>query len=540
MKAPLRLLLRSAMWVWRWLLLAPISRALVLGSRRKVPPIAPEDSLLLHSATTLARLIRTRRLTSEQVVTTYIRRVRTVNRILNAVVEPRFDEALQEAKLADTEAEKAHQDPEAQEKLRQQRPLLGVPITVKESIAVEGMYNESGRWRPPADRVPAATDADVISHLKAAGAIIIAVTNTPELCMFWETNNSVFGRTRNPHDTRRCVGGSSGGEAALVTSAASPIGVGSDLIGSLRLPAALVGVFAHKASGGVVSPTGHEPRCHDPKYALHLALGPMARRAEDLELGLSAMISERMRRKLRLDSISDITMGELRFYFLEDDGGSKLCGGVDPLILERMRSFLGHLGSEYGAQVRPLQIPLMETAFEAASLTLLSIDGFEQTPFFDETDPRRLRRVWHELGRYLTCRSTTSFPVIAYGLLKRASQRMRRRSEEAARLTDELRRMLDKELGNDGVLLLPTWTTGAPFHRQMWGRLLDLGLLLPINALGLPATSCPMGVDKRGLPLGVQVAAVRGNDRVTLAVARELERFFGGWTPPACCDLDNK
>lgn len=162
------------------------------------------------------------------------------------------------------------------------------------------MSNDAGRVFLE-KQVPASDDADVIRSLKAAGAIPILVSNTPDQCMFWETYNKVTGLTRNPFDTRRTVGGSSGGEAALLGSGASVIGIGSDVAGSLRLPAMYVGVFGHKPSPRSISIEGHIPACKDKKFLDHFILGPMVRYMEDLPLVLNVMVKEEYRSLLKLN-----------------------------------------------------------------------------------------------------------------------------------------------------------------------------------------------------------------------------------------------
>lgn len=146
--------------------------------------------------------------TSEAVVTTFINRIKQVNPILNAVVEERFSFAIEEAKKVD---HIIASDVHTTDKLKHMYPLLGIPITIKEAISVSGMSNNGGMI---SSRCKATTDADVIKKIKDAGAIIVAVTNTPELSLDWECYNNVTGTTSNPYDNRRTSGASSGGEVS--------------------------------------------------------------------------------------------------------------------------------------------------------------------------------------------------------------------------------------------------------------------------------------------------------------------------------------
>lgn len=144
-----------------------------------------KNSLLEIPATKLAVMIRTKQVKCEEVIKAYAERIQEVNPYINAVVEERFEEALKEARKIDEDIEKGVRSVEAMEK---ETPLLGVPITVKESIAVKGMQNQAGRvWRT---KQVAEEDAPIVANMKKAGAIILLVSNTPELCLNWETDNN--------------------------------------------------------------------------------------------------------------------------------------------------------------------------------------------------------------------------------------------------------------------------------------------------------------------------------------------------------------
>ena len=185
------------------------------------------DPVLKLSAVFLARQIKQRTLTAERVIRVYIHRIHEVNPILNAIVSDRFVDALEEARHIDEVLDSEDSSFAAEKSQLLQKCLLGVPVTIKESISCKGLPNSSGL----VDRkdIISDVDAQVVENLKAAGAIPIAVTNCSELCMWWETANNVYGRTNNPYDTSRIVGGSSGGEGAIIASAGSVCGIGSDV-----------------------------------------------------------------------------------------------------------------------------------------------------------------------------------------------------------------------------------------------------------------------------------------------------------------------
>jgi fatty acid amide hydrolase 2 len=185
----------------------------------------PLDPLLRYSATKLASKIRNLEVTSIAVINAYIERIRSVNKKINAVVVDRFEEATLDARQVDNMINGL--DREAREKVCDTKPFLGVPFTTKESFSVSGMPNCSGLVARKGYR--STEDAPVVERLRNAGAILIAVTNCSELCMWWESANRVYGRTNNPFDTNRIVGGSSGGEGAVLGAAGSVIGIGSGI-----------------------------------------------------------------------------------------------------------------------------------------------------------------------------------------------------------------------------------------------------------------------------------------------------------------------
>jgi len=169
---------------------------------------------------------------------------------------------------------------------RELGPLHGVPLTVKDTIDTRGLRTTSGS-RLRATDVPD-RDATVVARLKAAGAIILGKTNTPEMAVPYETDNPVFGRTNNPHDLDRTPGGSSGGEAAAIAAGLSPAGIGSDLSGSIRVPAHFSGICGLKPTPGRIPATGHFPNSVGP-FALIGVVGPMARKVQDLKLLFEVM-----------------------------------------------------------------------------------------------------------------------------------------------------------------------------------------------------------------------------------------------------------
>ncbi|CAL1299385.1 unnamed protein product [Larinioides sclopetarius] len=245
------------------------------GKRDELPPI--NNLLLLEPATNLATKIRKKKLKSVDLVNLYISRIQEVNPCINAAVNFRFEKALEEAQLID---EFIASDQKTEEELERDKPFLGVPLSVKELIAVEGMPFTAGLVSRKNVRAPC--NAETVKLMKAAGAIPLVTTNVSELGMWYESYNRVYGRTCNPYDTNRSPGGSSGGEGSLIGAAGSVIGIGSDIGGSIRIPALFNGVFGHKPTPEVVSNYGSYPPSGEREFVPCLSVGPLCRYATDL------------------------------------------------------------------------------------------------------------------------------------------------------------------------------------------------------------------------------------------------------------------
>src|ERR1019366_7056365 len=226
--------------------------------------------ILAFSATHQARLVRQRAVSSVELVHAHLARIATVNPRIHAVIEVFAATALAAADAADRAV--ALGTPAG--------PLWGVPFSIKDSIELAGSVCTAGttgrRAAPPATR-----DATLVARLRHAGAIPIARTNLPDLLFAFESANLIYGQTNNPYDTTRTSGGSSGGEAALIAACGSPLGLGSDAAGSVRLPAAFCGIAGIKPTSGRLPRPGHFPPAGG-WLEMVWQIGPMARRVEDL------------------------------------------------------------------------------------------------------------------------------------------------------------------------------------------------------------------------------------------------------------------
>ncbi|XP_018568284.1 fatty-acid amide hydrolase 2 isoform X2 [Anoplophora glabripennis] len=500
------------------ILYIPIFIARKFKRSKICPPV--KDEILLLPASELADKIRKQELSSEAVVKAYITRIEEVNPLINAVIEDRFKQAIEDAKYADKLISFGTL---STEELKEKHPLLGVPLTVKGSIEVAHMKITSGMLTRA--NITAKTDAVTVKYAREAGAIPILTSNIPELCMNWESGNKLKGTTKNPHNTTRTPGGSSGGEASLLASACSVIGIGSDVGGSLRLPAHFCGVWGHKPSPGVVSYIGHYPSCKNEEvWKAVFTLGPMARYATDLKLLLEVIVEPEMKDCLMLNE--PVNLKDIRVFFMEDIESS-LTTKVSDDCLEALHQVIDHFNTLCYNNCKKVKLPLMKHAPEIAALNLLDIDDV------DNLFEGRGEGSYKELFKYATGRSESTLNVVLYGVLRRFVGYLPRSLFENIKGTlKDLKSDFVKLLGNDGVFIIPTSPMEACYHGDMVRKTLDASYLYIFNVLGLPVTNCPIRFTRDGLPIGVQVVAAPNCDRLTLAVAMEIEKAFGGWKPP--------
>ena len=479
--------------------------------------IQDEKDILLLSGLQIARMIKNGKISSQRVVEIHIKQIKKVNRFLNAVVAERFELALEEAKKADEARKQAKPE---------NLPIYwGVPCTVKETLFLKGMPNTGGVYYR---RYIADEDATAVERLKSAGCIILGITNSPELAMWIECYNTIYGRTNNPYDLRRTPGGSSGGEGAIISSGASPFGLGSDIGGSIRIPAFFCGIFGHKPSAQIVPTTGHWPAPKGDALKF-LTIGPLAKRAEDL-FPLLKIISgpdgkDKNCKEIELKEPDNVKLSSVRII-------SPLYEGFLPVSREILfaQKRVAEFFKTIGLKVEQKKIPLLKSAFEiyftmmenASEITLSELmekDG-NFSPFL-------------ELFRWIFGRSRHTLPLIILCVLEQFPFFKGKRAEKIFKLYEELKRILTEEMGDDGVMLYPPFSSTAPPHYLPIFRLLDPGQFTGIfNVLGFPSTCAPLGIGRNGLPLGVQIVGSWGNDHLTIRVANEIERAFGGWIPP--------
>jgi len=468
-------------------------------------------------ASRLAGEIRSGSLSAVEVVDAYIGRAEQVNPALNAIVTPCFEQARRAAAEVDGAVAAG----------RPVGPLAGVPFTAKDVLATAGVRTTSGS-RLYQDHVPTA-DATAVARMRRAGAILLGKTNTSEFAMDIQTDNLVFGPTRNPWDLTRTSGGSSGGESAAVAAGCSALGIGTDYGGSLRWPAHCTGTLTLRPSAGRVPGTGHLPSLSplDPpapnSAALHGQLhvvGPLARTVDDLELALRVLAGPDDRDPYMVpvpvaDS-AQVNSRSLRFAWCDGDGSVPVRSDIVSVV-EEVASTLGRLGYDVVEQ-RPTGLEHAEALYTQ----LRGMDGLVE---------------WRAMA---AGREDDLSPHLK-ALLAKAREQSVGRLLEASLERDRRRAHLLDHLEERAVLLLPVATLPAiPLgQREFRVEGCDLEyfqLVAPCRAVtlfGLPAVAVPCGRSEEGLPVAVQVVAGPFQEHVALAAARLLEREFGGWQPPS-------
>ncbi|MEU8791301.1 amidase [Streptomyces sp. NPDC048643] len=471
-----------------------------------------------------AAALRAGEVTSAELTDEAIARIERDDTEINAICVRDFDRAQSAARAAD-EARARGED----------RPLLGIPVTVKESYDIAGLPTT---WGMPRHRnhLPA-EDAVQVSRLKAAGAVVLGKTNVPLGLQDLQTFNEIYGTTNNPWHPGRTPGGSSGGSAAALASGFGALSIGSDIGGSLRTPAHFCGVYAHKptlglaATRGMVPPPG--PALPDPPDLA--VVGPMARSARDLTLLLDVMVGPD---PLTLGVAYEVTLPPARHEQLRD---------FRVLVLDQ-HPFLP-TGSAVRAGVNRVADVLVDAGARVERHSPLLPDLTEAALLYTQL---------------LFSSSVARFPVEAYEQLRTRAARLSAddQSLDAARLRGMVFSHLDwigangrRELHRHGwrrffaefdAVVCPVTPTPAFPHNHdpdLMGRRIDIdGVEYPFfdqlvwaglaTMPGLPATAVPAGRSPDGLPVGVQLIGPMLEDRTPLRLAELLEQTMGGFQAP--------
>jgi amidase len=454
--------------------------------------------LTSFSATTLARFIRTNLVSSVAVVDAHLARLEAVNPKLNAVIQLQAEAARQQARAAD----------EAVSRGERLGPLHGIPITLKDSLDTADMvstWGTAGR----ADFTPE-HDATVVTRLRAAGAIILGKTNTPEFTLAGITNNDVYGRTNNPYDVERSPAGSSGGAGAILAAGGSALDLGSDTGGSIRMPSHYCGIAGIKPTSGRVPRTGHAISFEVGALDAFTQIGPMARHVEDLNLVLSIIAGpdghDPAVVPAPLGDSQDVSVRDLRVAFFTDNG----IKSPSPDTVSTVRAAASVL-ADHGVSVtedRPQGVSDAERLWYSLYLA----DGgawIRQLIHAAGTEHMSSALDWMQTAQPV---SLTEF------------------TQEMSRWNSYRGEMLAFMEPYD-VLLCPVSATPATRHDDPDGP--DFTYTFAHNLTGWPGAVVRCGASTEGLPIGVQIVARPWREDVALAVAHYLETNLGGWQSPA-------
>ena len=460
------------------------------------------------SASHLARLVREKQISPTELVEAHLQRIEKFNPAVNAFASVNAEQARSEAKRIEVGSMSGETT----------KPLLGVPITIKSCIDVKGMRCEAGS-QMRADYV-AAEDAPLVARLKAAGAIVIGNTNTPEFLIAYNTENKIYGRTCNPWNTSRTAGGSSGGEAAAISCGMSAAGIGSDGGGSIRVPAHFSGICGLKPTPGRIPATGHYPPCGGP-FSLIGVVGPMARTAEDLQLLLEVTSSY--------------------------DAGDPVSVPLDPPRAKQLNDSRPRIGF-YEEDGFTAPAPEIRAAVRAAAQSL-SANGFEVEQFRPE-GLERARELWFVI--FVEAIAAVLRPMVKGhdGEITDNTKEFLAFAAEQQPLTgdrllntllerDALRSRLLADMERFPILLAPVCSIPAFLHQDAgWGAqhpadyVQTMSYSQHYNLLGNPAAVVPVAQTSEELPIGVQIIGRPYKEDEVLAVARILDQQFGYKPPP--------
>ena len=472
------------------------------------------------SAAEMLHALRARQVSALELLDLHLHRIERYNPRLNAIVTPNYDKARQVAAQADAAREQG-----------KDRLLLGLPLTIKDCIYVEGLPTTGGV--PERAEAIAEEDAPVAARVRAAGGVIMGKTNVPPYAADNQSANPLFGRSNNPWDLSRTPGGSTGGGAAAVAAGLTPLEFGGDFAGSIRVPAAFCGVYGHKTSETAVSRRGHFPGPNTPNAATAMAVqGPLARSAEDLELALGVIagpdVGEDVAWRLQLPPARHERLADYRVAVLPPIEWLPVDAEITA-ALDRLATQLGRIG----ARVKEIQPETLGDVRDYCRTYISIMVAMSSTG--------RPREECHEEAEAIR-RSTDAFDALASadGLQASASDYIiwfgRR---------EYYRTSLRAFFEQWDVLLSPANIINAFPHTDVphAERQLDVNgetvkydrqMLYPSlgNLSGHPATAFPAGLTRSGLPIGLQAIGPYLEDCTPIRFVALVAQEFGGFRRP--------
>ena len=460
------------------------------------------EELIYASASAIAQGIREKRVSCQEVVEAHLSRIEQVNPRLNAVVQLAAERARAEAATADAALARGES----------MGPLHGVPMTIKDSLDTEGVISTGGTMGR-AKHVPA-EDATAVARMRAAGAILLGKTNTPELTLAGETNNLVYGQTNNPYDTSKMPGGSSGGAGAIVAAGGSPMDLGSDTGGSIRGPSDFCGIAGLKPTSGRVPRTGHVVPYGMGAVDSLTQNGPMARFVEDLA-AIMPIISGPDGRD---PAIVPAPLGDPGAVELK---GLRVAVYTDNGIITPMKEIMETV-ERVAATLPEAGISVQE---DRPSVLTQAVDLFNG---LSTADGRAwVKRLLEKYGTvethpWLSKRVEDAKPI---GIAE---------FTDLLERIDQYRSEMLQFMENYDAILCPAGAYWALPHGDTFKEENSkaLGYTAAYNLTGWPGAVVRGGTSPEGLPIGVQVVAKPWREDVALALAGYIESVSGGWQPP--------
>ncbi|MEM8777712.1 MAG: amidase [Cyanobacteria bacterium P01_G01_bin.49] len=483
-------------------------------------------NIVFATATQLARMIRDQEVSAVEVLEAYLEQIDKHNPKINAIVTLDVERAKNKAKEAD----------EALAKGENWGALHGVPITIKDIIETAGLTTTAG-YLPLKDYIPV-NHATTVARLVAAGAIILGKTNTPEFGGDYQTNNPIFGRTNNPRHLDYTVGGSSGGSASAIAAGFSPLDLGSDIGGSIRLPAHYCGVCGFMPTDRRVPTTGHIPALTGtPQYIRHmLRIGPLARSVEDLQLCFALIAGADIKQPeippVPLDQPTGRKLSELRiawtygYDFLPITKDTRSC----------IQSFINCLRDTdcYLEECNPTDFDWEDALanygilsfFELFASTSSVKDFIRGLRFSMKTEFFARTQTKFKSGTPFTKKTNFAFPPNMAKYKAVLTER------------DHFIAKMDRFMEKWDVWICPVSLTAA-FPHCDFGQPIEVdgvkfpyllacgGYTMPLNFTGNPVVVIPIGQSEQGLPIGIQIVGKRWKDMELLTIAKEINQAAG-------------
>lgn len=471
-------------------------------SKRKVQPL--KQIILNAHITDIQAMYEEQLITPSMAVDAYRSQIDQSNSQIYAIVEERFREASKEAA-------------ESEEKIVDKtRRLEGVPLLVKELFDVKGMKTTGGLLHLK-DHI-ATEDAAVVKRIKKEGAIILGKTNTPEMSFCQETDNKLYGRTSNPRDLRKTAGGSSGGEAAAIAVGAAAVGIGSDIGGSIRFPAHFNGVIGFKSGMHQVDSTGTFPATTHSLQERMLGIGPMAKSVRDARYVYQLIAKEKMPNTY----LKDFTINVL----------PKTSYPLSNWTAVLLKEVYNRLRNDFLVERKvPPYFHTSATMWQQ----MMSINGgemakahvYEPTMRFIYKD--FLKEKLFKNGRH---HAYLTWALIGANLFQPSPRQMQALEKKIRKGDDLLKAYLDNR-----ILVFPVYHSSAQAHGAVYKELFSIRksfrkympYIAYANVWGLPSLTIPIGKDRKGLPIAIQLMSKNGNEDALFQLGAIIEREFLGY-----------